>query len=247
MQWAMCNIIVDCHLLCRTTHSLHTLMSVRKMKFISPHGILLLILLLFYKKKRKPEDHWSCIPHLRSSFILSDLGQSSKNNLAPGAHLSPCTHLVISLICQLLCHGLQYFWVIHHLSLSPSKCISNQSWPLRKKVKGQTRVIIWTNLVVLVPNTVYHVSMISAIQFCRRRFLKVFTICMGLMSISVMWPKSFIQSFVPSSKWILHLIGLVVSKKMWFENVDKYEIWVNWTKIKEWPWPHTHAYLHVFI
>ena len=29
----------------------------------------------------KPVDHWSCNAHLRSCFILSDLGQSSKNDL----------------------------------------------------------------------------------------------------------------------------------------------------------------------
>ena len=35
------------------------------------------------------------------------------------------------------------------LSVFPYKCIRDQSWPLRKKVKGQARIIIWRNLVVL--------------------------------------------------------------------------------------------------
>ena len=47
------------------------------------------------KKNKKTEDHWSCIAHLISCFILSDLGQRSMNDLdSDTSKLSPSTHLV---------------------------------------------------------------------------------------------------------------------------------------------------------
>ena len=52
---------------------------------------------------------------------------------------------------------------------------------------------------------------------------------MGLAAILVMWPGPFEQTFVPVSHegsiWNFALIGLAVSKKKKFENVES-----------EWPW-----------
>ena len=41
------------------------------------------------------------------------------------------------------------FWLIHRSSIYPHKCIRNRSWSLCEKVKGQHRIIIWRNLVLL--------------------------------------------------------------------------------------------------
>ena len=41
------------------------------------------------------------------------------------------------------------FWATYHLSIFLYKCIRNKSWPLHKKFKGQPRIIIWRNLVIL--------------------------------------------------------------------------------------------------
>ena len=105
-------------------------------------------------KNIKPEDQWSCIAHLRSSFILSDV------NL----------WYVLKLfyyIYQLLYRG---FLVIHHLSIFPYKrirnhCVKRSTWWSSLKEFGST----W------VPNVAYQVSRSLAVQFWRR-FLKAFTI-----------------------------------------------------------------------
>ena len=67
----------------------------------------------------------------------------------------------------------------------------------------------------------YQVSRSSAFWFQRRRFLKVFTIYMGMVAILVMWPGQFEQAFVPPSHgdsiWNLALISPPVSEEMFKE------------------------------
>ena len=41
------------------------------------------------------------------------------------------------------------FWKTYSASFFPFKCIRNLIWPFCKNVKGQPRVIIWTNFVIL--------------------------------------------------------------------------------------------------
>ena len=68
----------------------------------------------------KPEDQ--SITHMRSSFILSDLGQRSKTNLTGT--------LMYLLFSNFYIIDFNSFWVINHLSIFPYKSIRNKSRPL---------------------------------------------------------------------------------------------------------------------
>ena len=62
---------------------------------------------------------------------------------------------------------------------------------------------------------------------------------MGMEAIQVVWHELLEQIFVPqshgSSKWNLASIGLAVSKKKKFENIEPE--W-RWTKNNVWPWSY---------
>ena len=76
------------------------------------------------------------------------------------------------------------------LSNFPYKCIMNQSWPLCKKVKDQSRVIIWTYLVVLecpMLNTKFQWSQLFSSE---EEDFYWFLPYMGMVAILVMWPKT---------------------------------------------------------
>ena len=98
---------------------------------------------------KRPEDQWSCIAHMRSCFILSDLGQRSKNDLDLWYMFIFMYSFSLLLYTNFYNTDFNSFWVIHHCSIFPYKCIRNENWPLCKTVKGQPGVIIWKNLVVL--------------------------------------------------------------------------------------------------
>ena len=91
--------------------------------------------------------------------------------------------------------------------------------------QGQTRVIIWTNVVEL-EHPMLHTKFQGHRPFGsgKEDFLSFLPYtCMGMAAILVMWPWPFEQTFVPpfqgGSIWNLVWIGPVVSEKM-FENVD---------------------------
>ena len=67
------------------------------------------------------------------------------------------------------------------------KCMGTHIWPCRKKVKSQTRVIIWTNFVVY--DAIYQDSALSFLDFY------VFLSYMGMASISINGPWPFVQFF----------------------------------------------------
>ena len=100
--------------------------------------------------------------------------------------------------------------------------IREQIWPCRKIGRGQPSVIIWTNLVVLMP-PMLHTEFQGHWPFDSGEDFSRFLPYMGMAAILVMWPGPFEQTFVPPSQggstWNLALIGLVVSEEM-FENVD---------------------------
>ena len=103
-------------------------------------------------------------------------------------------------IYQRLYHRLQRL-----LSNPPFKHfpIRNQSWPLCKKVKGQPRVISWTNWVVLACQLLYTRFQRNQPIGSKDNF-KGFLPYMGMAVILVMWPGSFQQTFIPHPKEDLH-------------------------------------------
>ena len=68
------------------------------------------------------------------------------------------------------------------------------------------------------------------------------------MTILVMWPGPFEQTFVPLSHgaatWNLASVGLAVSKEKKFANVESES---PWTKVSEWPWPVLFKFVHELI
>ena len=110
----------------------------------------------------------------------------------------------------------------------------HQIWPCRKIGQGQSRVIIWTNLIAL-EHPMLHTNVQSHWPFCSREegFLR-FLPYMGMVAILVMWPGPVKQTFVPLSQggsiWNLASIGPVVSEEKMLENVDI-----------------LHTYIHTFI
>ena len=116
-------------------------------------------------------------------------------------------------------------------------------WSYRKIGHGQPRVIIWTNLVILMHPMLHtnfegHRPFGSGEEDCLR-----FLPYMGMAAILVVWPRRFEQTFVPpshgGSTWNFASIGLVVSKEI-FENVDNTH---THTHIRT----HTHTYIHTYI
>ena len=123
------------------------------------------------------------------------------------------------------------FWKIHCFTFFPYKSIRDQIWPCRKIGQGQSRVIIWANVVVL-----EHPMMHTKIQRHRPfgsgeedvfRFLPH----MGMAANLVMWPGPFEQTFVPqshrSSIRNLTFTGPVVSEKMfkeWGQRTTTYDV-----------------------
>ena len=117
------------------------------------------------------------------------------------------------------------FWKIHCFTFFPYKSIRDKIWPCCKIGQGQSRVIIWANLLVLV-----HLVMHTKIQDHQpfgsgeEDFLR-FLPYMGLVAILVMWPGPFGQTFVPpshrSSIWNLNLTGPVVSEEKIFKECGR--------------------------
>ena len=71
---------------------------------------------------------------------------------------------------------------------------------------------------------------------------------MAMAASFVMWHRSYVLNFIPLSHggaiWNLASIGLLVSKKTKFENVEPE--W-PWTKVNEWHWPLIFIKLYVLI
>ena len=127
--------------------------------------------------------------------------------------------LVTSVICCLFqIIDDNSFWKIHCLIFFPYKSIRDQIWPCRKICQGQSRVIIWTNLVVL-EHPMLHTMLQGHRPFVsgEEDFLR-FLPYMGMAAMLVMWPGPFEQTFVPSSHedsiWNLASIGPVVSEML---------------------------------
>ena len=117
------------------------------------------------------------------------------------------------------------FWEINYLGVFPYKSTRNQNWPLRKKVKGQPGVIIWTNLVVL-----------ECPWCCIPSFSDLGHLVLKKKSFKGFYPFYHIWAWRPSwscdqdclnklsfphpirrSIWNLTLIGLAVSEEMFKE------------------------------
>ena len=77
---------------------------------------------------------------LSKCWIQVTLVQGQWMTLTFDIHTGSCTQLTAST---------NSFWNIHCLTFFPYKSINGQIWPCREIGKGQPRVIIWINLVVL--------------------------------------------------------------------------------------------------
>ena len=130
--------------------------------------------------------------------------------------------------CHLLLvsdHRHNSFCKTHCFTFFPYKRIGDQIWPCCKICKGQPRVIIWANLVVL-EHPMIHTKFQGHRPFGSREedFLR-FLAYMGMAAILVMWPGPFEQTFVPpshrSSIWNLTLIGPVVSEEKMFKECER--------------------------
>ena len=130
------------------------------------------------------------------SFWIT-LDKDQRMTLTSGTCTAPCTHLIYY-IYHLLIIDFNSFWVIHHWSVFPHKCIRNQSWLLHKKMKGQPRVIIWRNLVVLECPVLYIMFQPHLPDNSKEEDFLRFLPYMGMVAILVMWPAgSFEQIFIP--------------------------------------------------
>ena len=121
--------------------------------------------------------------------------------------------------------GYNSFWNIHCFTFFPYKSIREQIWPCRKIGQGQPRVIIWTNLVVLV-HPMLHTKFQGHQPFGsgEEDFLR-FLPYMSMAAILVMWPGSFEQTFVPPSHggsiWNMTLIGQAVPEEKMFKKCGR--------------------------
>ena len=140
------------------------------------------------------------------------------------------------------------FWNIHHFTLFPYKSIRDQIWPCRKIGQGQLRVIIWINLEVL-EYPMLHTNFQGHWSFGSREedFLR-FLPCMGMAAILVMWHRPFEQTFVPLSRggstWNLASIGLEVSKKKKFENMNQSDL--GWRSVKDLDLWYSYKFMYWF-
>ena len=114
------------------------------------------------------------------------------------------------------------FWKIHCFTFFPYESIREQIWPCRKIGHGQPKVIIWTNLVVLI-HLMMHTKFQSHQPFgSGRRFFKVFTIYghgghLGHVTWTI-WT-NFCSPSQGGSIWNLASTGPGFRGEM-FENVD---------------------------
>ena len=117
------------------------------------------------------------------------------------------------------------FWKIHCFTFFPYKSIRDQIWPCCKIGQGQSRVIIWANLLGL-DHPMMHTKIQGHQPFGSgvEDFLR-FLPYMGMVAILVMWRGPFEQTFVPPSHrsciWNLNLIGPVVSEEKIFKECGR--------------------------
>ena len=95
-------------------------------------------------------------------------------------------HHSISKLTKQKAHGPRFSHLSHCISadaiqlsssiapFTPYKSMGLQIWPCHRKVKGYLRIIIWPNLVDLVPDAIYQESALKLSWFWRSRFLSVF-------------------------------------------------------------------------
>ena len=104
----------------------------------------------------------------------------------------------------------------------------DQSWPLHRKVKGQTWLIIWTSLAVPESPMLYtKFQRQSAKWFQSRRFFKFLA-----AAILVMWP-IFVPPIYGGSIWTSASTGLAGPEEMW----NCWNLSDNGQSSKEQPWP----------
>ena len=147
---------------------------------------------------------------------LSDLGPRSMNDLD---HWYSFNHLVNSI------YQLWYCWLQQFLKnplFYPYKSIRDQNWPCHKIGHGRSTQGHHLNKSgsTWAPNAAYQLSRSSTFWFRRRRFFKAVPY-MDMVTILVMWPGPFEQTFVPPSHWCsiwnLTMIGQAVSEEMFKE------------------------------
>ena len=115
------------------------------------------------------------------------------------------------------------YWVIHHLCIFPYKYVRYKNWPLCKKVKGQTRIIISRNLVV--PEYLLHTKFQYHWLFGSRKedFLRFLPYMVAILDLDPLKELSFPQPTEAPPKIWLQLAQWLLRRcvKMLTDNVRR--------------------------